>query len=211
MPENDHARSLPAPVEAENAVHAAEQTNLDNEIRNKYREMWIRRGYTPEQADRKMEEHDQRTAAITDAMQSAATDTPPSPPDPPHRPENEHIAPSVHERAEEPPPSPRAVQPLPVQTEVHMRMPGAFSRALSTPVHWIKALGLSTAVGGGVFLAVSALVHYLFSTTALISWASGIPAVLLAVPAFLAVLSAAAGEIREWVRLGGPSPLHWRD
>lgn len=212
----NHGRSLPVEWEAENAVHAAEHQDFTERSRTQFMQMMMRGGHTPEQAQQELAKHDQRVDNLRDAMQSAVTNTTPATaPDDAEAPRTESSSAPTPEDVPTPDPAtrPRYEPPADRDREPEMRMPvmpGAFSRALSSPGHWIKALGLAALAGGAVFLLLVGLMHWVFNTAAFLTWPTGIVGGLIAVPTFLGVLSAASREVREWVRVGGPKPIQWR-
>lgn len=211
--------SLPVEWEAENAVHAAEHQAFIEQSRAQFMQMMLRGGYTPEQAQQELDKHDQRVGNLRDAMQSAITNTTPTAA--PATADTSRSESSSTGRDPEPPPDPtpepaartRYEPTADRDREPKMRMPvmpGAFSRALSSPGHWIKAFVLAALAGGVVFSLLAGLMHWMFNTAAFLTWPTGIIAAVIAVPAFLGVLSAASREVREWVRVGGPKPIQWR-
>ncbi len=88
--------------------------------------------------------------------------------------------------------------------------PGRFSRALSSGGSWLRALGLSLAIGAAVFLGIAGLLHWLFDTDTFLTWPTGLVAGWIGLSAFVGVLHAASQEVREWIRLGGPKPVRRR-
>ncbi|MBA8827836.1 hypothetical protein FHX42_005243 [Saccharopolyspora lacisalsi] len=218
----DHPRPgrppLPIDWEAENAVHNAEHADFTKRSRNAMMQMFLSNGYTPEQAQHEVDKHDQRTTAIGEAMQSAVNDrmptcgdTDPSSPRPDQQPVTEYAPETRAEPTEPAAPRPRPyIEECDQEPEMRMPvMPGAFSRALSSPGHWLKAFGLALFTGGAVFLLLAGLLHWLFGTAALVTWVTGIIAGIGALPVLMATLSAASREVREWVRVGGPKPIRW--
>lgn len=204
--------SLPVEWEAENAVHDAEHQAWAEYSRTQFMQMLLRGGYTPEQARRELAKHDQRVANMRDAMQSAVANSSPTTTAKTTAADSANTA-ALEPEPQPPAPEPTSQQPSSYEREPEMRMPvmpGAFSRALSSPGHWIKAFGIAALAGGAAFVLLLGGMHWLFATAAFVTWTTGIVATTIALPVFLCVLSAASHEVREWIRVGGPKPIHWR-
>lgn len=205
--------SLPVDWEAENAVHDAEHQAWAEYSRTQFMQMLLRGGYTPEQARQELAQHDQRVTKMRDAMQSAVANTPPTTTSETTADDSATTAALEPEPQPAPEPTSQHRSSYETKREPEMRMPvmpGAFSRALSSPGHWIKAFGIAALAGGAAFVLLLGGMHWIFTTAAFVTWTTGIVAAAIAVPVFLCVLSAASHEVREWIRVGGPKPIHWR-
>lgn len=88
--------------------------------------------------------------------------------------------------------------------------PGRFSRALSSGGSWLRAVGISLALGGVTFVAIVTGLHWIFDTDSWLTWPTGLVGGWLAAGVFAGVLHSASREVREWIRVGGAKPIRFR-
>lgn len=203
---NDNNRLPPIPpdLRAEWEVHQAQERITREELEARQYHAARARGLSPQEARDEVLQHRRRNEILRAGFDAAMADLEAgagltsTPLDHISEPDRSDRSDSVRDR--------RRREEL---TVIPPSVPGQFSRALSSGGAWLRALGVSLALGGGTFFVVAAALHWIFRTKTFLTWPTGIVAVWLGVSVFVGVLHAASREVREWIRFGGAKPI-WR-
>lgn len=215
---DDRLPPMPPDMQAEWLLIKAEGEVAQEQTEARQYQAARTRGLSPQEARAEVERHRNRNDmlragfdAATEDMLAEATGTT-TPPESTPRPRNVPSRDETNtpggwgEPARQRPAGRRDRMPHVVMPA----MPGRFSRALSSGGSWLRALALSLAIGGAVFLGVTAGLRWLFDTDTFLTWPTGIVAGWIGFAAFVGVLHAASREVREWIRLGGAKPIQRR-